>query len=193
MRTSSLKRKTNETDISVSINLDGTGNCDIKTDIPFLNHMLTAFSLYSGIDLTITATGDVEVDDHHLVEDIGIVLGSVFQKALQDKVGITRFSETITPMDEALVRVVLDISNRPYLDFNGTFKRDQIGGLSLENIYEFLYAFAMESRVTLHIDVLKGQNDHHKAEAIFKGLGRAINVAKEVKSTRLPSTKGTLS
>lgn len=192
MRTSTIKRTTKETDILLTLDLDGTGNSSISTGIPFLNHMLTAFTLYSGINLDIKATGDLEVDDHHLIEDIGIVLGQAFLESLGDKKGITRFADNMTPMDEVLIQVVLDISNRPYLDFNGEFNPRSIGGFSLEMVEEFFYAFAIESRITLHIDVLKGKNDHHKVEGIFKAVGRALNVAKAQTSNQLLSTKGTL-
>jgi imidazoleglycerol-phosphate dehydratase len=193
MRETTIKRKTNETDINLTLNLDGKGNSDINTGIPFFNHMLTAFTLYAGIDLQIEATGDIDVDDHHLVEDIGIVLGTAFKEAIGDKKGITRFASNYTPMDEALVRTVLDISNRPFLNFTRSFTSETIGGLTLQNVNEFLYAFAVEARITLHIDIIKGVNDHHKVEAIFKSLGRAINGAKTIVSDSVLSTKGTLS
>ena len=193
MRKETLSRTTKETDITITLNLDGTGLSNINTPIPFLNHMLTAFTLYAAIDLNIDATGDIDVDDHHLVEDIGIVLGTLFKNTLKYKKGIARFASNYTPMDEALVRTVLDISNRPFLNFNSTFIQNKIGGLSLQNVNEFLYAFAIESRITLHIDIIKGVNDHHKVEAIFKSLGRAFKDAKEITNDQVLSTKGTLS
>jgi len=192
MRQSKQRRTTKETDIRLSLNLDGKGQADINTGIAFFDHMLMALALYASVDLNISAKGDLDVDDHHLVEDIGIVLGKAFLEAIGDKSGIHRFADCFTPMDEALARIALDISNRPFLDLNADFTREQIGGLSLENISEFLYAFAMEARVTLHIDVLKGKNDHHKVEAIFKGLGRVINEAKAINDDQILSTKGTL-
>lgn len=192
MRTSTIKRTTKETDIKLSLNLDGNRKISIDTPIPFFNHMLTAFAFYANIDLEITATGDTDIDDHHLVEDIGIVLGSAIKEALGDKVGITRFASTFTPMDEALSRVVIDISNRPMLVFDATFARESIGGLSLENIKEFFYALAMEARITLHIAALYGDNNHHIAESIFKGFGRTLNLAKTVTGDDVTSTKGVL-
>lgn len=192
MRNTSITRTTNETSISLDLNLDGTRKISISTGIPFFNHMLTALAFYANWDINITATGDLEIDDHHTVEDLGIVLGQAFKEALGAKTGITRFADTFTPMDEALAQVIIDISNRPYLAFVSPFKREQIGGLSLENINEFLYAFAMEARLTLHINVPRGTNDHHIAEAIFKGLGRTLDQAASISSTVLPSTKGVL-
>ncbi|QMS84782.1 imidazoleglycerol-phosphate dehydratase HisB [Candidatus Xianfuyuplasma coldseepsis] len=192
MRTSSLSRQTTETDISIQLNLDGSNNTNISTGIPFFDHMLTALAFYANWDINLTAKGDLTIDDHHTVEDIGIVLGTVFRQALGSKTGITRFADTFTPMDEALVQVVIDISNRPYLAFISPFKREQIGGLSLENIKEFLYAFVMEARITLHINVSRGTNDHHIAEAIFKGLGRTLYQASVLSRDILPSTKGVL-
>lgn len=192
MRTSTIERTTKETDIRLSLNLDGSRNITIDTPIPFLNHMLTAFAFYANIDLDITATGDVDVDDHHLVEDIGIVLGCAIKEALGDKLGIARFASTYTPMDEALSRVVIDISNRPVLVFDASFTRESIGGLSLENVKEFFYALAIESRITLHITNLYGSNNHHIVESIFKGFGRALTVAKDITGEQVTSTKGVL-
>lgn len=192
MRTQTIQRKTKETDISVTMNLDGQGKVNISTPIPFFNHMIEAFAFYAKIDLDILAQGDVDVDDHHLVEDIGIVLGQVFNQALGSKKGIQRFASSLTPMDESLSRVVIDISNRPLLVFNATFTRPSIGGLSLENIKEFFYAFAIESRMTLHIDILYGDNNHHMVESIFKGFGRALREAIQITGTSIPSTKGVL-
>jgi imidazoleglycerol-phosphate dehydratase len=191
-RKSTVKRETLETNISVKLNLDNQETSSIITPIPFLNHMLTAFSFYAGWSLDIDASGDVEVDDHHLVEDIGIVLGQAFNEALKNRKGIVRFASNYTPMDESLARCVLDISSRSTLVYRVSFKRDVIGGLSLENIQEFLKAFVNQSKITLHIDVMYGQNDHHKVEAIFKSLGRAINDAIQVKSNQVTSTKGVL-
>lgn len=193
MRKSMITRRTKETDIRMTLDLDGSGNSRIDTGIPFFDHMLEAFVFHSGFDLELFAEGDLEKDDHHTVEDIGIVLGRAFNDALGNKTGINRFAENHTPMDESLVFVALDISNRPVCVFTGTFKRDAIGGLSLENIREFLIAFSTEARITLHVNVLYGQNDHHKAEAVFKGLGRALKEACQIESERIPSTKGSLS
>lgn len=192
MRTFTRTRTTKETDITIDLQIDGKGKADIQTDIPFLNHLLSAFTFYSGVDLTIQATGDLEIDDHHTVEDIGILLGTAFKEALGDKIGITRFSSNYTPMDEALSRVVLDISNRPILVYNVSYRRDQIGNLSLENIYEFLYAFTTNASVTLHIESLYGTNDHHIFESVFKGLGLAFKEACSIQSNVISSTKGLL-
>jgi imidazoleglycerol-phosphate dehydratase len=192
MRTANLKRTTKETDIYMDLNIDGNGQSSIETTLPFLNHMLDAFSFYSGFDLTIKASGDLEIDDHHLVEDLGIVLGQVFLKALDNRKGIQRFSYQYVPMDESLSRVVIDISNRPVLVYSADYKRQQINNLSLENIKEFLYAFAMEARITLHASVLYGDNDHHKVESLFKAFGMAMKQAAQIVSTTVTSTKGVL-
>lgn len=192
MRTQTINRITKETNIKASINLDGTKNIQIETGIPFFDHMLNLFAFHGNLDLNLRAQGDVFVDDHHTVEDCGIVLGQAFDQALGDKKGIERYSSIYLPMDEALVRVVIDISNRPMLIFKGNFIRESIGGLSLENVREFLKAFTTEARITLHIEILDGLNDHHKVEAIFKGLGRALKFAVKQTSEELPSTKGVL-
>ncbi|MFW6319746.1 MAG: imidazoleglycerol-phosphate dehydratase HisB [Bacillota bacterium] len=192
MRKTNITRKTKETTINLTLNLDGNQDITINTGIPFFDHMLTAFAYYAGIDLIIDAKGDTDVDDHHTVEDVGIVLGQALKETLKDKKGITRFASNFTPMDESLARTTLDISNRATLVYNAQFTRDTIGSLSLENIREFFYALAMNAAVTLHIDVLYGSNDHHKAEAIFKGVGRAINDAVQITSDTVRSTKGSL-
>jgi imidazoleglycerol-phosphate dehydratase len=193
MRESMMTRETNETNIKIKLVIDGSGKTSIDTGIPFFDHMLEAFAFYGGIDLELVATGDLAKDDHHTVEDIGIVLGRALHEALGNKAGICRFAENLTPMDESLVQVVLDISNRPVCVFSSDFRREKIGGLSLENIREFLIAFSTEARLTLHVKVLYGENDHHKAEAVFKGLGRAVRQATRIESASIPSTKGTLS
>ncbi|RJX26065.1 MAG: imidazoleglycerol-phosphate dehydratase HisB [Acholeplasma sp.] len=192
MRTQTINRTTKETSIQASINLDGTKQIQIETGIPFFDHMLTLFAFHGNFDLNLLAKGDVYVDDHHTVEDCGIVLGQAIDQALGEKKGIERYSSVYLPMDEALVRVVIDISNRPMLIFKGEFNRESIGGLSLENVREFLKAFTTEARITLHIEILDGLNDHHKVEAIFKGLGRALKLAVKQTSEDLPSTKGVL-
>jgi len=184
MRESMMTRETNETNIKIKLVIDGSGKTSIDTGIPFFDHMLEAFAFYGGIDLELVANGDLAKDDHHTVEDIGIVLGRALHEAL---------AENLTPMDERLVQVVLDISNRPVCVFSSDFRREKIGGLSLENIREFLIAFSTEARLTLHVKVLYGENDHHKAEAVFKGLGRAVRQATRIDSASIPSTKGTLS
>lgn len=192
MRTSTQKRTTKETDITVVLNLDGTNDISVDTGIPFFDHMVTALAFYAGWDLTIEASGDLEIDDHHTVEDIGITLGLALKDALGEKVGITRFASALTPMDESLSQVVLDVSNRPMLVYNVDFTRETINGLSLENIKEFFYAFAIESRITLHASILYGSNNHHMAEALFKGVGRVLRDACTVESNRVRSTKGVL-
>ncbi len=192
MRKSNLKRDTNETKINASLTLDGNGKTDINTGIGFFDHMLTALAFYAQVDLTLSVKGDLEVDDHHTVEDTGIVLGQLIKEALGDKLGITRFASTLTPMDDALAEVALDISNRPVLVFNAQFKREQIGDLSLENVKEFFYALMIESRMTCHINLRYADNDHHAVEAIFKGFGRALNQAKQVTNDNVTSTKGVL-
>jgi imidazoleglycerol-phosphate dehydratase len=192
MRSQTINRITKETNIQASLNLDGTKQIQIETGIPFFDHMLTLFAFHGNFDLNLLAKGDVYVDDHHTVEDCGIVLGQAINQALGDKKGIERYSSVYLPMDEALVRVVIDISNRPMLIFKGEFTRESIGGLSLENVKEFLKAFTTEARITLHIEILDGLNDHHKVEAIFKGLGRALKFAVKQTSEDLPSTKGVL-
>ncbi len=192
MRTSTMKRTTKETAITVALNLDGNRKISIDTGIPFFDHMLEAMAFYADFDLTIKAVGDLVIDDHHTVEDVGIVLGQAFKEALGDKVGIRRFADNVTPMDEALSRVALDISNRPVLVFTNPFTRETLGTLSTETIKEFFYAFTINAAVTLHIANLYGENDHHKAESIFKGVGRALNQAVELVDNTLPSTKGSL-
>ena len=192
MRQTTLTRKTKETDITLFINLDGSKKIEVNTGVPFFDHMLTLFAFHGNFDLTLDALGDIPVDDHHTVEDCGIVLGQALAQSLIDKKGIERYSSVYLPMDEALVRVVIDISNRPMLVFKGNFNRESIGGLSLENVREFLKAFVSEARITLHIEILDGLNDHHKVEAIFKGLGRALKMAVKQTSNDLPSTKGVL-
>ena len=192
MRQTTLTRKTKETDISLFINLDGSKKIEVNTGVPFFDHMLTLFAFHGNFDLTLNAMGDIPVDDHHTVEDCGIVLGQALAQSLIDKKGIERYSSVYLPMDEALIRVVIDISNRPMLVFKGAYNRESIGGLSLENVREFLKAFVFEARITLHIEILDGLNDHHKVEAIFKGLGRALKMAVKQTSNDLPSTKGVL-
>nr|WP_308462432.1 imidazoleglycerol-phosphate dehydratase HisB [Clostridium weizhouense] len=190
-RISKIQRKTNETNIMIEINLDGSGKSEINTGIAFLDHMLNLFSFHSKIDINILADGDLEVCDHHTVEDIGIVLGLCLKEALGDKKGINRYGTFYLPMDETLVLISLDISGRPFLVFDCEFKRENIGGFSTEMVEEFFRAFAFNAGVTLHCKLLYGSNDHHKIEALFKGLGRAINEAKERNGFNdIPSTKG---
>jgi imidazoleglycerol-phosphate dehydratase len=192
MRTSTVTRTTKETNISITLELDGSRQISVDTGIPFFDHMVTALAFYAGWDLNIQATGDLEIDDHHTVEDVGIVLGRAFKEALGDKVGITRYASALTPMDESLSQVVVDVSNRPMLVYNAPFTRETINGLSLENIKEFFYAFSMESRITLHASILYGDNNHHMAEALFKGVGRSLQIACSIQSSTVTSTKGVL-
>ena len=191
-RCAKQNRDTKETKVSCYMNLDGDGTSDIHTGIGFFDHMLTLFSFHSGIDLTLSAQGDLEVCDHHTVEDCGILMGACLNEALQDKRGIGRYGSMLLPMDEALAQVVLDISGRSFLVYNCELKRDTIGSFSCEMVEEFLRAFAFQAGITLHVNVPYGTNDHHKVEAIFKTLGRALKAAIAVSGDALPSTKGTL-
>ena len=192
-RCSKKERTTNETSIKLEINLDGSGKSDIKTGIGFLDHMLTLFSFHSKIDLKILADGDLYVCDHHTVEDIGITLGEAFKEAIGNKEGINRYGTFYIPMDETLALASLDISNRPFLVFDCNFNREKVGEMSTEMVVEFFRAFALNAGITLHLKVLYGENDHHKIEALFKALGRAIKEAKFRNSENgLPSTKGSL-
>ena len=191
MRTASISRKTKETDISLTLNLDGTGKCDISTGIGFFDHMLTSLTVHGGFDLTLKTVGDLEVDTHHTVEDTGIVLGQAFTKALGDKSGIVRFGTATIPMDEALGFACLDISNRPFLVYDADFEDVKIGDYDACMTEEFMRAFAFNAGITLHIQATYGTNDHHKCEAMFKALARALRQA-VVPSGAVASTKGTL-
>lgn len=194
-RKAKIKRKTKETDIEVSISLDGKGKSDIKTPIPFLDHLLDNFSRHGLFDLEIKAQGDIEIDQHHTVEDIGICLGEAVKKALGEKKGINRAGYFVFPLDESLAVVSLDISGRTYLNFDCKFKRSKIGDLDSDLIEEFFWGFVRHSGTTLHIKALYGKNDHHKAEAVFKAFGKALKTAcsKEKRILKdLPSTKGLL-
>lgn len=176
-REGSIQRSTGETDIEVLLVLDGNGSTKIKTDVPFLDHMLTLFGVHGFFDLQIKATGDIEIDDHHTVEDVGICLGMAFAEALGDKSGINRYGSSYLPMDETLVRVVVDISNRPYLVYNAPVSDQKVGTFDTALAMEFMKAFSQQSGVTLHVDLIHGENSHHIIEAVFKGLGRAMNQA----------------
>lgn len=191
-RISNKERKTNETDIKISLNLDGERHINVQTNIPFFDHMLTLFAFHAGFDLTLIANGDIAVDDHHTVEDAGIILGQAILEALGDKKGIYRYGLSYLPMDEALARSVIDLSNRPFLHYKANFKRLNIGGLSLENVKEFLYALTMEARMSLHIESLYGDNDHHIVESLFKALGRSLKEAVTRQGDFINSTKGVL-
>ncbi len=192
MRTSTVNRKTNETDIQLMIDLDGTGETNVDTGIGFFDHMLNLFGFHGGFDLNVLAKGDLDVDDHHTIEDIGITFAQAFKQAIGDKKGIARYGSFRCCMDEALACVDLDISGRGYLVFNAEFNREMIGMMSTEMVKEFFYAFAINAGVTLHINLMYGENDHHKVEAIFKAFGHALKEATRIQSDTLLSTKGTL-
>ncbi len=191
-RTYTLKRKTKETDILCTLNLDGKGLADIDTGIPFFDHMLVSFSRYARFDLELKAKGDLEVDFHHTVEDVGIVLGSTILKAVGDAKGIERFGAFLLPMDDALLRVVLDISGRPYLSYNVKFYEERVGDFPVNLVVEFLRAFVNQARITLHVDMIRGENAHHVIEAMFKALGKSLHIATSLTGDDIPSTKGLL-
>lgn len=194
-RTAEITRKTKETDITVLIDLDGKGENEISTGIGFFDHMLTALSKHSGIDMKITCKGDLEVDSHHSVEDVGIALGQAVNQALGDKVGIRRYGEARIPMDEALGEAIIDISGRPYIVYNCEYKGDMMGQMETQLVEEFMRSFAYNAGITLHIGCPYGANDHHKAEAMFKALARAIRAATEIDPRfegQIISTKGSL-
>lgn len=192
MRTAQIKRKTKETDIDVFVRLDGEGKVSINTGIGFFDHMLTALAVHSGIDMDIDCNGDLNVDGHHSVEDIGICLGKAVAEALGDKSGIARYGSAFVPMDEALAFCSLDISGRPFLVFNADFHDDKIGEYDTCLTEEFLRAFAFNAGITLHIRKEYGKNDHHIAEAIFKALAHALKQAVMISGTGVLSTKGVL-
>ena len=195
MRTGAIKRKTKETDIEVAVDLDGTGVSAIATGIGFLDHMLDLLARHSRIDIRVKAAGDLHIDQHHTTEDTGIALGQAVRQALGDMKGITRFSDVHVPMDEALTRVAIDISGRPFLAFRVAFGRDKVGAFDTELVREWFQAFAMNAGITLHVETLYGANDHHIAESCFKGLARALRVAVAIDprtAGEIPSTKGRL-
>jgi len=188
-----FQRKTKETDIKIELNIDGKGKTDISTPIPFLNHLLDNFARHGLFDLKVKAKGDVEIDQHHTVEDIGICLGEAFKKTLGDKKGINRAGYFVFPLDEALAVVSLDISGRAFLNFDCKFKKEKIGDLDSDLIKEFFWGFVRHLGATLHVRVLYGENEHHKAESIFKSFGKAMKIAcsREKRILKeLPSTKG---
>ncbi len=195
MRKAELERRTNETEIAVAIDLDGTGAYDIETGIGFLDHMLEQLSRHSLIDITIRAQGDLHIDMHHTTEDTGIALGLAVRKALGEMRGIRRYAHCYLPMDETLSRVALDISGRPFLVWSVEFTRPKIGDMDTELFREFFQAFAQNAGITLHVDTLYGENNHHIAESCFKALARALREAIEIdarKAEDIPSTKGRL-
>ncbi|MDD5056327.1 MAG: imidazoleglycerol-phosphate dehydratase HisB [Sideroxydans sp.] len=195
MRSAKVTRNTLETQISVALNLDGTGKVKLDTGLPFLEHMLDQIARHGLLDLDISAKGDLHIDAHHTVEDLGITLGQTFNQAVGDKKGLRRYGHAYVPLDEALSRVVLDISGRPGLVFNAEFVRSNVGEFEVDLIREFFQGFVNHALVTLHIDNLAGDNAHHQAETIFKAFGRALRMALELDPRMagvMPSTKGTL-
>ena len=191
MRKKELMRKTSETDVKISLNLDGNGRSDVSTGIEFFDHMLNSFARHSFFDLEVKAEGDTGVDDHHTVEDVGILLGDVFKEAIGDKRGIKRMSHAIVPMDDALATVAVDVSGRSYSVMNFKFKKSKVGDLSTENVEHFFESFANSARININAKV-EGDNDHHKIEALFKAFARALSDASHVEHDTIPSTKGVL-
>jgi len=194
-RTAKVSRDTKETQISVSLDLDGQGKADLDIQIPFLEHMLDQVARHGMFDITIKAKGDLDIDAHHTVEDVGITLGQAFTKALADKKGIRRYGHAYVPLDEALSRVVLDCSGRPGIEYSAKYPRARIGDFDVDLIFEFFQGFVNHSMITLHIDNIRGRNAHHIAETIFKAFGRALRMAVELDPRMkgiLPSTKGKL-
>ena len=195
MRTSNITRKTNETDIEISLNLDGSGKHDIATGVGFLDHMLTHIAVHGLFDLTVKATGDLHIDVHHTVEDVALALGSAFDQALGDRKGIVRMASFYAPMDETLAFVALDLSGRPYAVIDAEWGAAPVGQIPTSLFPHFFESFAVASRCNLHARVLYGRDDHHKAEALFKALARALDAATRIDPRRghtIPSTKGTL-
>lgn len=194
-RTAEITRNTRETQIRVAINLDGTGQLNVLTGVPFLDHMLDQIARHGLIDLAIEANGDLHIDGHHTVEDIGIALGQAIAKAIGDKSGIRRYGHAYIPLDEALSRVVIDFSGRAYLEFNVDFTRPTSGSFEMDLVQEFFQGFVNHAQVALHIDNLRGKNAHHQCETVFKAFGRALRMAAEYdprEAGMIPSTKGTL-
>ena len=194
-RTSSIARATSETDIRLTLALDGTGKAEVATGVGFFDHMLTALARHSLMDLTVAAKGDLHIDDHHTVEDVGIVLGQALRQALGDKRGIRRFGQCLLPMDEALAEAAIDISGRPFLAWSVPFQRPKIGSFDTELVEEFFRAFAFNAGITLHVALKAGSNAHHVAEASFKAVARALRMAIEMDpraAGTIPSTKGSL-
>lgn len=194
-RSTTVKRDTKETQITVSVNLDGTGKANFDTGIPFLEHMLDQIARHGLVDLDITCKGDIHIDDHHSVEDIGITLGEAINQAIGDKKGIRRYGHAYVPLDEALSRVVIDFSGRPSLEMHVPYTRDTVGKFDVELFSEFFHGFVNHAKVTLHIDNLRGANAHHQIETVFKAFGRALRMAIEHDARmaeQIPSTKGCL-
>jgi Imidazoleglycerol-phosphate dehydratase len=194
-RTAAFTRTTKETDIRLSLNVDGTGEAKLETDVPFLNHMLDLFARHGLFDLEVEAKGDIDIDDHHTVEDIGICLGAALREALGVKKGIRRYASVFVPMDDALAQVIVDLSNRPHFELRGApFPAQQVGSFAVELVHEFLWKLALEARMNLHVIVHYGINTHHMIEAVFKALGRALDEATSIdpRVQGVPSTKGVL-
>ncbi|HEY7987166.1 MAG TPA: imidazoleglycerol-phosphate dehydratase HisB [Methylophilaceae bacterium] len=195
MRSATIDRNTLETQISVSLNLDGTGKAELASGLGFLDHMLDQIARHGMMDVTVKAKGDLHIDAHHTVEDIGITLGKAFAQAIGDKKGIRRYGHAYVPLDEALSRVVIDISGRPEMEFDVKFTRAMVGEFDVDLIHEFFQGFVNHAMITLHIDNLRGHNAHHQAETVFKAFGRALRMAAELDprmANVMPSTKGTL-
>ncbi len=190
-RKKKLSRKTSETDINISLNIDGAGRSNINTGIDFFDHMLNSFARHGFFDLEVEAKGDLSVDDHHTVEDVGILLGDAFSQALGDKKGIKRMSHAIVPMDDALATVAIDIGGRSYSTLNFSFKKAKVGDLSTENVEHFFESFANYARININAKV-EGENDHHKIEALFKAFAQALKDASKIEHDVIPSTKGVL-
>ncbi|HLV89731.1 MAG TPA: imidazoleglycerol-phosphate dehydratase HisB [Acidimicrobiia bacterium] len=191
-RTSEIKRETKETAIELRLVVDGTGLTRVDTGIGFLDHMIDSLARHAGFDLTLTARGDVVIDDHHTAEDCAIVLGRALADALGDRAGVRRFGSAYAPLDESLARAVVDLSGRPWPEIHIPFSRDTIGDLATENIVHFLRSLAIEARMALHVDLIRGDNDHHKAEAAFKAVAIALRDAVAITGDMVPSTKGVL-
>jgi imidazoleglycerol-phosphate dehydratase len=191
MRESKITRKTNETDIELKISLDGSGNMDINTGIAFFDHMLNSFAKHGSFDLIVKARGDLSVDDHHTVEDVGISMGNAIQKALAEKKGIERFADALVPMDEALATVAIDLSGRGYLSFNAGFEQQKIGDFNPQNVRHFFESLVSNAGINAHLTIT-GENDHHKIEALFKAFGIALKKAVKISGSGVPSTKGVL-
>jgi imidazoleglycerol-phosphate dehydratase len=194
MRSGTVKRTTNETDIQLKLVIDGEGKASLETGVPFLTHMLDLFAKHGQFDLFVDAKGDIEIDDHHTTEDIGICLGQALREALGDKKGIKRYGNAFVPMDDALAQVVIDLSNRPHFEFRGEFPSEKVGTFDVELVHEFLWKLALEARMNLHVIVHYGRNTHHMIEAVFKALGRALDEATMIdpRMKGVPSTKGML-
>ena len=196
MRSASVERNTRETSIAVTVNLDGAGRSEISTGIGFFDHLLDQIARHAPLDLTVTAKGDLHIDGHHTIEDVGLALGQAIDRALGDRAGIARYGDAHTPLDEALTRVVIDVSGRPFLVYNVVFPAQMIGAFDTEMMREFFQAVSVQARIGVHVDCLRGVNSHHIAESAFKGFARALGKAVAIDPRRrqgeAPSTKGTL-